>query len=180
MKGLMNRQDPYHMAILLSALLLTTAGCSREGAQKSAAQTTSPAESGTPASNKISECSFIGRDDIARAVGNPVTDVEEGMKSAMTSQCTFVTGTVEWVDVIINRSPVNYDVAAEIAAMKKAMPGVPFREVTGIGDQAFLMGGQLSVYRGDLYVLVSMLGFEPDPKATAAAEKIAAMVLSRL
>jgi len=60
------------------------------------------------------------------------------------------------------------------------MPGIAQREVAGIGDKAYYMGGQLNVFRGRHYVLISMPGFPPGEKTDAAAAAVAQKVLSQI
>jgi hypothetical protein len=169
----------YAAALPLCVLLLGTVACTRQEDQKSGVGSAAPQRAATePVA--IKACALITKADVAELAGITAKEVKEGMSSPMVSQCTFTAEDVTTVDVMIKRSPVRYDVDSEMAGMKKGMPGVPFREAAGIGDRAFYMGGQLNVYRGDLYVLISMLGFPPGPKTDEAAQKLAQKVLSQL
>ena len=159
----------------LASLLLLSAACSRKGAPQPTA-----ASDSTAAAAGLNACTLVTAADVAEMAGMTAKEVKPGISSAMTSQCTFVAEDATTVDVMIKKSPVNYDVESEIAGMKKAMPGVPVREAAGIGERAFFIGGQLSVYRGSDYVLISMLGFPSDAKTDEAARKLAGKALSRL
>lgn len=152
--------------------------CSRPEASKSPDKGTAAAPAAAESGN-LNACAILSKADIAQITGMKVEEVKDRMSSPMTSQCTFIAADATAVDVMIKRSPVNYDVAAEMNGMKKAMPGIPQRELAGIGDKAYYMGGQLNVYRGGDYVLISMLGFPPGEKTDTAAA-LARKVLSQI
>jgi hypothetical protein len=122
----------------------------------------------------------LNKATITEITGMQVDEVKEGMSSLTMARCTFTAADATTVDVMIKRSPVKYDVASEMEGMKKGMPGIPQREVAGIGDKAYYMGGQLNVFRGGEYVLISMLGFPPGEKTDAAAAALARKVLSQI
>jgi hypothetical protein len=167
----MNGHRPMHG--LFVCALLVCAACSRpQPAREAAAPAAEPAA--------LNACALVTKADVAAAAGLAAKEVKQGISTAMTTQCTFVAEDGTTLDVLIKRSPVKYDVEEQVAGMKKAMPGLPMRDAPGIGDRAFYMGGQLSVFRGDLYVLVSMLGFPPGPRTDAAAARLARKVLSQV
>jgi hypothetical protein len=177
--GVFVKQLRQWLAFTSCVLLLYGVSCSRQEAPKSAdeAATAAPAAA---ASGKLNACAMLSKATITEITGLTVEEVKDGTSSPFMSRCTYSAADATTVDVMIKRSAVKYDVASAMEGMKKTMPGIPQREVAGIGDKAYYIGGQLNVFRGGDYVLISMLGFPPGEKTDAAAAALARKVLSQI
>jgi hypothetical protein len=157
-------------------LILAGAACRQKTPEPAAAA--SPAQSSPVAGPNA--CALVTKADIAAIAGMTAKQVKQGANDATTSECSFVAEDDMPLDVLIKKVPADFNVNSAINDVKKMLPGVPVREISGLGDVAFFTGNMLHVYRGRSYVLISMLGFPVDPKTDEAARKLASKVLSQI
>ena len=90
------------------------------------------------------------------------------------------------VTVTVHHSTAKLDVAAEVAALKAAIPEAKLRDAPGLGVRAFFLdipgaGTQLHNPCSDSdYLMISVLGFGNPADVAAQTEKLARRALARL
>jgi hypothetical protein len=88
------------------------------------------------------------------------------------------------VTVTVQRLREEINFAAEIGSVRAAMPEAKIRPAAGLGGRAVFVdlaraGTQLHVVRqGDVYVMISVLGFGEAAEVSGAAETLARRVLA--
>jgi hypothetical protein len=129
-------------------------------------------------------CSAVTTEDLHRALGISFHRGEESGRGRQ-STCDYAAGNAQ-VSVTLERLEAEIDVPAEIAALKRELPGASARAVAGLGSTAFVLeipgaGAQLHVIRGQRdYLMVSILGLGDAQTVGLAAEKLARAGLERL
>jgi hypothetical protein len=148
-------------ALALVGLLL--AGCGGGGHKGEASATTvAPADTTIPAVASDKPCDIVTQGEVEAAVGEAVRAGGSAGTGAGVG-CTFTpvkgTGSLILVVKATDGSPAKYDQIKRAAAAPK--------DITGVGDKAFVAGGQAVVLKGsDLYVVVIKL----DRPAAALAD----------
>jgi hypothetical protein len=134
-----------------------------------------------PASPKaFGACTAVTSDDLQRELGIPFRRGRE-VSDATQSTCDYAAGNAQ-VSVTVQRLRAGVDLAAEIAALQRELPGAVVRRA---GDAAFLLeipgvGAQWHAVREREYVMVSILGLGDGGVVGAAAERLAGTALARL
>lgn len=90
------------------------------------------------------------------------------------------------VSIAVRKLAVKPDLALEMDAMRRELPGAIARRVEGIAEAAFVLeipgaGAQVHAIRADgEYVMVSILGLGEAANVERAAARLARLALSRL
>jgi hypothetical protein len=127
----------------------------------------------------LTACATLAKSDVEGAVGGSVA---KGIESESGTTCDYA-GKSGRVTITVQRLPAGFDFAAEIGALKSAMPSADIRFVPGLGVRAVFVdlhraGAQLHVItQRDAYVLVSVLGFGDARSVSTAVETLARRVL---
>lgn len=131
----------------------------------------------------LTACAIVTRADVEQAIGRRVNDGNEE-KEGPASTCDYA-AKGGLVSISIQRLAAKPNLEAEIAALRKGMPGSTVRDAAGFPGAFYLdlpgAGTQLHILNGDRdHLMVSILGFGEAPQVSSAAARIARAAIKRL
>lgn len=148
-------------AVLLGSVLMLAACSGQQSGNASAngASATAPGTATTPSSLNLTDaCATLPRDEVARAVGQPLREAE--LKDVMTdtgngmasSSCVYDFGDARLVILNLQRFPDGADMASIFDGTRSMLSkdgATAAEDVSGLGQRAFWVPSS-----GDLYVML--------------------------